>query len=520
MVLNGAMGVDKVKYVNGVRIELLRFICIFVPINAFLRRLQGDSGLLPYIGQLGLTVLEEDEAFWVDSEDMESCFKLFYMPSEWLGMFAFEKQVPLSAFGGDPNVMTYVGMRAVPMGWVGAVDVMQYMARKLVFHTAAVSPICELRKDKAVPSEDIAIVCMDGYDHLSKVKILLDGLAEDPAGEGRSEAMDRFVAVCAAQGVPLNAGKSLVRGLRAGVLGGEIDGLRGRFLHSRDNSLKLCMTVASTSDASESGGGAAEATTFVCPLASEQAERREALSAAPAEEPILDQPAESRPCSSCGRCMPARGEWAACPLEVYPNDLCRVYAGAVLEAIGEIGLVALPPRPSERASWVARSLAATARRLRAGLAHSETILALERMLAKVGQVQGMAAVAVIRGWDRTAAALLIGFACLLRSGEVVSIVKRQFTVLGGGAAGLLPLTGSKGAKRLGQVEHVTLYDPLIIQFLIQVLAALGDFDPLFPGGFAALKQQIVGLAKFFGLQSPNLTPYCLRRGGATWHLTT
>eukprot|EP00959_Pyramimonas_sp_CCMP1952_P459965 9479104-Pyramimonas_sp.AAC.2 len=135
--------------------------------------------------------------------------------------------------------MTYVGMRAAPMGWVGAVDVMQYMARKLVFQTAAVPPFCELRKDTAVPTQDIAIACMDGYDHLSKVKLLVDDISEAPPG--RSGPMERFVAVCAAQGAPLNAGKSLVRGLRAGIRGGELDGLRGRLMHGREKSLKFCM---------------------------------------------------------------------------------------------------------------------------------------------------------------------------------------------------------------------------------------------------------------------------------------
>eukprot|EP00959_Pyramimonas_sp_CCMP1952_P459964 9479104-Pyramimonas_sp.AAC.1 len=49
--------------------------------------------------------------------------------------------------------------------------------------------------------------------------------------------------------------------------------------------------VASTSNASESGGDAAEATSFVCPLAPGQAERQEAWAAALAEEPVLGQEA-------------------------------------------------------------------------------------------------------------------------------------------------------------------------------------------------------------------------------------
>ena len=44
-VLNGAMGVDKVKDVNGKQVNLLRFICILIPINTYLRKLRGDSNL-------------------------------------------------------------------------------------------------------------------------------------------------------------------------------------------------------------------------------------------------------------------------------------------------------------------------------------------------------------------------------------------------------------------------------------------------------------------------------------------
>ena len=40
-------------------------------------------------------------------------------------------------------------MRAVPMGCFGAVDVMQSMARRLVFDTCRVPPEAELRKDRA-----------------------------------------------------------------------------------------------------------------------------------------------------------------------------------------------------------------------------------------------------------------------------------------------------------------------------------------------------------------------------------
>ena len=145
-VLNGAMGVDKFKVVDGKTVELLRFICILVPINSYLRKLKGDSNLLPFLPQM---TLERHGVLLTESEDTMSCFNLFKMLDSWAGYFTFEKPVSKSAFGGDPNEVSYVYMRAVPMGWLGAVDVMQSMARRLVFDTCRVPPEAELRKDRA-----------------------------------------------------------------------------------------------------------------------------------------------------------------------------------------------------------------------------------------------------------------------------------------------------------------------------------------------------------------------------------
>ena len=84
---------------------------------------------------------------------------------EGKGFFAFEKPVARSAFGGPASETTLVCMRAVPMGWIGAVDVMQCMARQLVYGTCKVPAHTELRKDRGVPPEEVSIVCMDGFDY-------------------------------------------------------------------------------------------------------------------------------------------------------------------------------------------------------------------------------------------------------------------------------------------------------------------------------------------------------------------
>ncbi len=83
------MGVDKIKEVNGERVELLRFICILCPINAYMRQLPGDSWSLLQGSLLGSLVLGVDEFLWLDGEDLESCFNLFTLPASWLKYFVF-----------------------------------------------------------------------------------------------------------------------------------------------------------------------------------------------------------------------------------------------------------------------------------------------------------------------------------------------------------------------------------------------------------------------------------------------
>ena len=78
-VLNGAMGVCKFKVVDGKTVELLRFTCTLVPTISYLRKLRGDSHLLPFLPQMTLITLEPNEVLFTDSEDMVSCFNLLKM---------------------------------------------------------------------------------------------------------------------------------------------------------------------------------------------------------------------------------------------------------------------------------------------------------------------------------------------------------------------------------------------------------------------------------------------------------
>ena len=182
----------------------------------------------PYINQLGLVRLNGEEELVVDAEDMESCFNLFRVPDSWAGFFAFEAKVPKSAFGGNPNEMTYVWMRSVPMGFVGAVDIMQTMARRLIFDTCGVDLAEELHKAKRVPVGNTAVVCMDGFDYVRRIAKGTQETAEP------SEQIRKFRAACARFGLPISAGKQLVTATHACILGGELDGQLGWLAHARE----------------------------------------------------------------------------------------------------------------------------------------------------------------------------------------------------------------------------------------------------------------------------------------------
>ena len=57
------------------------------------------------------------------------------------------------------------------MGWLGAVDVMQAMARRLIFEDCGVPPSTELRKDSNLPEGDVSSVCMGGFDFIRRVEV-------------------------------------------------------------------------------------------------------------------------------------------------------------------------------------------------------------------------------------------------------------------------------------------------------------------------------------------------------------
>ena len=225
-VYNGAGGVSKVKFKDGRRLELLRFISIFCPINEYLTRIEGDDDKLPYVGQVTLVLLEDGQEVLVDSEDFESCFNLFSLPDEWLGFFSYEKQVPGYVMGKPEIPWVRPALRVIPMGWVSAVAVMQAVVRRIVFGLSAINPKTEVQKALPMPEGDeLSILYLDSFDRLRTVSSAVGHATE---GE-ETEEHANFVKVCEGLNLPLNTGKSLVGAVAGSLQGGRLDGRRGLF---------------------------------------------------------------------------------------------------------------------------------------------------------------------------------------------------------------------------------------------------------------------------------------------------
>ena len=99
LITNGAGAVFKEKIVDGQPTAAQRFISILCPINAVTVPLTGAQDTLPYIGQITGIMLEEDEALYLESEDLQSAFNLFAVPNKWLPFFSYSKKVDGAAMG-------------------------------------------------------------------------------------------------------------------------------------------------------------------------------------------------------------------------------------------------------------------------------------------------------------------------------------------------------------------------------------------------------------------------------------
>ena len=190
--------------------------------NAYFRRLRGDSSLLPLVSRLGLIVLDEGGTLEIDSEDMESAFNLFRMPPVWKSFFAVAKKSPLlSVPRWRPRQMGLCGqaITTVPMGWVGAVDLTQLLSDAWCSTSQSFPRASEVSSAGSFPSHPpYNLVCVDGLDVVS---------SSNAPANGAHSFINHFRPACDRLKLPLHAGKRVITASFAPILGAELDVAHG-----------------------------------------------------------------------------------------------------------------------------------------------------------------------------------------------------------------------------------------------------------------------------------------------------
>ena len=129
-------------------------------------------------------------------------------------------------------------------------------------------------------------------------------------------------------------------------------------------------------------------------------------------------------------------------------------------------------------------------------------------------VRGFAGAAVRMGFVAEAAALLIGFDCMLRSGELYALRLQDITFLQNRA--VVCLGRSKTGKRTGANEMVVVESSLALRWLRNACSHGCGQDKLLKRGDRFFRKFFAELLQLFQIKGL-MTVYSLRRGGATWN---
>lgn len=136
--------------------------------------------------------------------------------------------------------------------------------------------------------------------------------------------------------------------------------------------------------------------------------------------------------------------------------------------------------------------------------------------------RGLAALAVARDQWELAAMLLLGFSCLLRTGELLELMTSDLLL--GTNTGICTLRNTKTGKRDKAQEVISIKDTVTLEFLQQFLlwrnAMPTGSDKLWTASAGCFRKQFAKIIQDFGLSHHGFRPYSLRRGGATWTFQT
>ena len=113
--------------------------------------------------------------------------------------------------------------------------------------------------------------------------------------------------------------------------------------------------------------------------------------------------------------------------------------------------------------------------------------------------------------------LLLGFHCLLRTGELLALTPSDLLL--GESIGICSLKSTKSGKRHAATEAISITDKITLETLKALLNAKDALQvsalPLWTGTGASFRKRFNSLCIIFGVEKHAFRPYSLRRGGAT-----
>ena len=133
-------------------------------------------------------------------------------------------------------------------------------------------------------------------------------------------------------------------------------------------------------------------------------------------------------------------------------------------------------------------------------------------------LNGIAGLALAMKRLDLAALLPLAFICMLRTSEIYSLRKSDVAFNPTSRSAIVALRQTKTSGP--NTEECVVHDPLVVQALKLLCNGIGKDELLYSRPARCLGEDLKWLCSLVGFSHSRLTPYSLRRGGATWHMHT
>ncbi|CAK0838091.1 unnamed protein product [Prorocentrum cordatum] len=132
-------------------------------------------------------------------------------------------------------------------------------------------------------------------------------------------------------------------------------------------------------------------------------------------------------------------------------------------------------------------------------------------------MRALAGLAIECGQRRVAAAIVLGYHCILRTGELLRVRNGDLELTPRRGRGVVNLHSTERGQRRLQQETVTVDDPPLVKWLATLLEPLQLGDTLVALTQHAFRDFFRHMLLTLGLAQSGFKLYSLRRGGATFH---